>query len=114
MLRLAFQEKLQIIEVPVEKIREVPRIEVKVVEKIRHVPGPIEYIDIPQERIVEKPIYQTIEKVIEVPEIQVKKRFQLFPFDTGGLPGRAGSATVCSDAKERNAFLAPCLALVSS
>lgn len=44
----SYQEKVQFVDVPVEKIIEVPKVEVRVVEKIRHVPGPVEVIDVPQ------------------------------------------------------------------
>lgn len=65
---------------PVERIREVPKIEIKVVEKIRHVPGPIEYIDVPQETIVEKPVIEVVEKIIEEPEIQVRCCWLCWPY----------------------------------
>ena len=61
-------------DVPVERIREVSKVEIKVIEKIRHVPGPIEYIDVPQETIREKPVIEIVEKIIEEPEVQVSDR----------------------------------------
>ncbi|KAL8424547.1 hypothetical protein Efla_005653 [Eimeria flavescens] len=67
---IKYQEKIEIVDVPVERIRHVPKVEIKVVEKIRHVPGPIEYIDVPQETICEKPVIEVVEKIIEEPEIQ--------------------------------------------
>lgn len=73
------QEKIQIVDVPVERIREVPKIEIKVVEKIRHVPGPIEYIDVPQETIREKPVIEIVENIIEEPELQVSCSSGLSP-----------------------------------
>ncbi|KAL8447801.1 hypothetical protein Emed_004096 [Eimeria media] len=64
------REKIEYVDVPVERIREVPKVEVKIVEKIRHVPGPIEYIDVPQETVTERPVIEVVEKIIEEPEIQ--------------------------------------------
>lgn len=43
-----------------EKIIEVPKVEVRVVEKIRHVPGPVEVIDVPQYLEVRLSTGQTI------------------------------------------------------
>lgn len=67
---IKYQEKIKFVDVPVERIRRVPKVEVKIVEKIRHVPGPVEYINVPQETIIEKPVIEVVEKVIEEPEIQ--------------------------------------------
>ncbi|SBS87541.1 inner membrane complex protein 1l, putative [Plasmodium ovale] len=65
-----FIESVKIVDVPIEQVRIVPKLKIREVEKIRHVPGPIEYVDIPQEHIIQKPYTEIIEKIHEVPEIE--------------------------------------------
>ncbi|CXI54118.1 inner membrane complex protein 1l, putative [Plasmodium berghei] len=65
-----FVDNVKIVDIPIEQIRIIPKIKIRDVEKIRHVPGPIEYIDIEQERIVHKPYIKLIEKIREIPEIE--------------------------------------------
>lgn len=65
-----FVENVKIIDVPIERVKIVPKLDIREVEKIRHVPGPIEYIDIEQEFIVAKPYTEIIEHIREIPEIE--------------------------------------------
>lgn len=65
-----YVDVVKVIDVPVEQVRMVPKLKVREVEKIRHVPGPVEYIDIPQEVIVHKPRKEIVEKIHEVPVIE--------------------------------------------
>lgn len=58
--------KIEVKEIQVEKIVKVPKIDVKHVEKERKVLGPVEYIDIPIEKIILKPNPQIIEKIVQV------------------------------------------------
>ncbi|EEA05160.1 uncharacterized protein CMU_042330 [Cryptosporidium muris RN66] len=59
--------KIEVEDVQIEKIVQVPKVEIQLVEKERYVLGPVEYIDIPIERITLKPVPYIIEKVVEVP-----------------------------------------------
>ncbi|CDO66654.1 conserved Plasmodium protein, unknown function [Plasmodium reichenowi] len=65
-----FVESVKVVDVPIEQVRIVPKLKVREVEKIRHVPGPIEYIDIPQERIIHKVCKEIREKIHEIPQIE--------------------------------------------
>ncbi|SCM02655.1 inner membrane complex protein 1l, putative [Plasmodium chabaudi chabaudi] len=65
-----FVDNVKVVDIPIEQVRFVPKIKIRDVEKIRHVPGPIEYIDIEQEHIVHKPYIKIIEKIREIPEIE--------------------------------------------
>ncbi|KAH7648119.1 membrane skeletal [Cryptosporidium bovis] len=59
--------RIEFKEIQVEKIVKVPKIEIKKVERERNVLGPVEYIDIPVEKIILKPSPQIIEKIVQVP-----------------------------------------------
>ncbi|KAL7065907.1 hypothetical protein ACR3K2_36470 [Cryptosporidium serpentis] len=59
--------KIEIEDVEIEKIVQVPKVEIQLVEKERYILGPVEYIDIPIERITLKPVPYIIEKIVEVP-----------------------------------------------
>lgn len=65
-----YVDVVKVVDVPVEQVRMVPKLQVREVEKIRHVPGPIEYIDVPQEVIVHKPRKEIVEKIHEIPVIE--------------------------------------------
>ncbi|CAD2093545.1 inner membrane complex protein 1l, putative [Plasmodium vinckei lentum] len=65
-----FVDNVKIVDIPIEQVRLIPKIKIRDIEKIRHVPGPIEYIDIEQEHIVHKPYIKIIEKIREIPEIE--------------------------------------------
>ncbi|CAG9476039.1 inner membrane complex protein 1l, putative [Plasmodium vivax] len=65
-----FVDSLKVVDIPVEQVRIVPKLKIREIEKIRHVPGPVEYIDIEQEHIVHKPYTEVIEKIYEVPEVE--------------------------------------------
>ncbi|CAA9990436.1 conserved Plasmodium protein, unknown function [Plasmodium knowlesi strain H] len=65
-----FVDSVKVVDIPVEQVRIVPKLKIREIEKIRHVPGPVEYIDIEQEHIVHKPYTKVIEKIYEVPEVE--------------------------------------------
>ncbi|CRH03967.1 inner membrane complex protein 1l, putative [Plasmodium relictum] len=65
-----FVDVVKVVDVPVEQVRMIPKLKIREVEKIRHIPGPIEYIDIPQEHIIHKPYTEVMEKIYEIPEIE--------------------------------------------
>eukprot|EP00382_Lankesteria_abbotti_P001324 CAMPEP_0113846218 /NCGR_PEP_ID=MMETSP0372-20130328/1187_1 /TAXON_ID=340204 /ORGANISM="Lankesteria abbotti" /LENGTH=424 /DNA_ID=CAMNT_0000815341 /DNA_START=1123 /DNA_END=2397 /DNA_ORIENTATION=+ /assembly_acc=CAM_ASM_000359 len=68
--------KIEVVEIPVEVVRHVPKREVKKVEKIRHVPGPVQYHDIPYDVAVPHEVFDVVEKIVEVPvdqEVIVEK-----------------------------------------
>ncbi|SOV18806.1 conserved Plasmodium protein, unknown function [Plasmodium gaboni] len=65
-----FVESVKVVDIPIEQVRIVPKLKVREVEKIRHVPGPVEYIDIPQERIIHKVYKEIREKIHEIPQIE--------------------------------------------
>lgn len=65
-----FVNRVNIVDVPVDDIRMVPKLKIREIEKVRHIPGPVQYIEVPQEHIVHKPIKQVVEKIHEVPVIE--------------------------------------------
>ncbi|GAW83046.1 hypothetical protein, conserved [Plasmodium gonderi] len=65
-----FVDSVKVVDIPVEQVRIVPKLKIREVEKIRYVPGIVEYIDIEQEQIVHKPYTEIIEKIYEIPEIE--------------------------------------------
>eukprot|EP01071_Lankesteria_metandrocarpae_P013341 Lankesteria_metandrocarpae@DN7075_c0_g1_i1.p1 len=71
-----YVEKVHVMELNVEVIKHVPIKEIRKIEKIRFVPGPIQYCDITYDKPVTHEVYDIIEKIVEVPveeEITVEK-----------------------------------------
>mmetsp|Transcript_15846 Transcript_15846/g.35504 ORF Transcript_15846/g.35504 Transcript_15846/m.35504 type:complete len:499 (-) Transcript_15846:86-1582(-) len=56
------------------EVREVPRLEVQVIEKVLEVPR-TEYID----KVVEVPEVHVVEKIVEVPQVKVEERIKRVP-----------------------------------
>lgn len=65
-----YVDVVKVVDVPVEQVRMVPKLKVREVEKIRHIPGPIEYIDVPREFIVPKVKKEIVEKIHEIPVVE--------------------------------------------
>lgn len=65
-----YVEKHEMINIPRYQLREVPIERVKEVEKIRYIPGPIEYINIPNEKLV---VYPTPRKIISIKKRHVQQ-----------------------------------------